>query len=99
MDLIRISSSFASLSVLAAVDPSMILDQFFLLYPIEVFFFLCHGPFERRVLPSGLASRSSQMDVGTSVRVIGLVSYVQIDPLDIASFVAPGGRWKVLRGW
>ncbi|KAL0826276.1 hypothetical protein Bca101_049953 [Brassica carinata] len=37
------------------------------------------------------------MDVGTSVRVIGLVAYVQIDPLDIASFVAPGGRWKVLR--
>ncbi|KAF2557175.1 hypothetical protein F2Q68_00017026 [Brassica cretica] len=98
MDLIRISSSLASLSALAAVDPSLILGQFFLLYPIEVFFFLCHGLFERRVLPSVLASRSSRMDVGTSVRVIGLVAYVQIDPLEIASFVAPGGRWKVLRG-
>ncbi|KAF2596543.1 hypothetical protein F2Q68_00009539 [Brassica cretica] len=90
MDLIRISSSIASLSVLAAVDPSLILGQFFLLYPIEVFFFPCHALFERRVLPSGLASRSSRMDVGTYVRVIGLVAYVQIDPLDIASFVAPG---------
>ncbi|KAF3538660.1 hypothetical protein F2Q69_00020040 [Brassica cretica] len=87
MDLIRISSSLACLSVLAAVDLSLILGQFFLLYPIEVFFFLCHGLFERRVLPSGLASRSSRMDVGTSVRVIGLVAYVHIDPLDIASFV------------
>ncbi|KAF2607309.1 hypothetical protein F2Q68_00044997 [Brassica cretica] len=87
----------ASLSALAAVDPSLILGQFFLLYPIEVFFFLCHGLFKRRVLPSGLASRSSRMDIGTSVRVIGLVAYVQIDPLEIASFVAPGGRWKVLR--
>ncbi|KAF2603142.1 hypothetical protein F2Q70_00026575 [Brassica cretica] len=32
------------------------------------------------------------MHVGTSVRVIGLVAYVQIDPLEIASFVAPGRR-------
>ncbi|KAF2553784.1 hypothetical protein F2Q68_00033801 [Brassica cretica] len=98
MDLIMISSSLASLSALAAVDPRLILSQFFLLYPIEVFFFLCHGPFERRILPSGQASRSSQMDVGTSVRVIGLVAYVQIDPLDIASFVAPagGGRFSAV---
>ena len=79
-----------SLSALAAVDPSLILGQFFLLYPIEVLFFLCHGLFERRILPSGLASRCSRMDVSTSVRVIGLVTYVQIDPLEIA--------WKVLRG-
>ncbi|KAF3524520.1 hypothetical protein F2Q69_00047488 [Brassica cretica] len=108
MDLIRISSSLASLSALAAVDPSLsalaavdpslILGQFFLLYPIEVFFFLCHGLFERRILPSGLASHSFRMDVGTSVRVIGLVASVQIDPLEIASFVAPGMRWRVLRG-
>ncbi|KAF3541359.1 hypothetical protein F2Q69_00020054 [Brassica cretica] len=98
MDLIRISSSLASLSALAAVDPSLILGQFFLLNLVEVFFFLCHGPFERRILSSGLASHSSRMDVGNSVRVIGLDAYVQIDPLDIASFIAPGGRWKVLRG-
>ena len=98
MDLIRISISLASLSALVVVDPSLIIGQFFLVYPIEVFFFLCHGPFEGRVLPSGLASRSSRMDVGISVRVIRLIAYVQIDPLDIASFVAPGGRWKVLRG-
>ncbi|KAF3584884.1 hypothetical protein F2Q69_00028533 [Brassica cretica] len=98
MDLIMISSSLASLSALAAVDPRLILGQFFLLYPIEVFLFLCHGPFERHILPSGLASRSSRMDVGTSVRVIGLVAYVQIDPLDIASFVAPtgGGRFSAV---
>ncbi|KAF2545301.1 hypothetical protein F2Q70_00022198 [Brassica cretica] len=67
MDLIRISSSLASLSALAMVDPSLILGQFFLLYPIGVFFFLCHGLFKRRVLPSGLALHSSRMDVGTSV--------------------------------
>ncbi|KAF3541363.1 hypothetical protein F2Q69_00020050 [Brassica cretica] len=98
MDLIRISSSLASLSALAAVDPSLILGQFFLLYPIEVFFFLYHGPFERRVLSSGLASRSSRMDVGISVRVIGLVAYVQIDPLDIASSLLPagGGRFSAV---
>ncbi|KAF3528931.1 hypothetical protein DY000_02040955 [Brassica cretica] len=94
-----ISSSLASLSALAAVDPSLIFGQFFLLYTIEVFFFLCHGLFERCVLLSGLASRSSRMDVHTSVRVIGLVAYVQIDPLGITSLVAPGGRWKVLRRW
>ena len=41
----------------------------------------------------------SQMDIDTSGRVIGLVAYVQIDLLEIASFVAPGGRWKILRGW
>ncbi|KAF2594707.1 hypothetical protein F2Q70_00043353 [Brassica cretica] len=97
IDLIRISSSLASLSALAAVDPSLILGQFFLLYTIEVFIFLCHGLFERRVLPSGLALRSSRMDVATSVRVIGLVVYVQINPLEMASFVAPGGRWKLKR--
>ena len=98
MDFIRIFSSLSSLSALAPVDPSLILGQFFLLYPIEVFFFLCHAFFERRILPSRLASRSSRMDVGTTVRVIGLVAYAQIDPLEIASFVAPGGRCKVLRG-
>ncbi|KAF3538661.1 hypothetical protein F2Q69_00020043 [Brassica cretica] len=38
------------------------------------------------------------MDVDTSFRVIGLVAYVQIDPLEIAFFVTPGGRWKVFRG-
>ncbi|KAF3489852.1 hypothetical protein F2Q69_00052535 [Brassica cretica] len=98
MDLIRISSSLASLSALAAVDPSLILGQSFLLYPIEVFFFLCHGPFERRVLPSGLASCSSWMDVGISVRVIGLVAYVQIDPLDIASsLLSAGGGSPIAR--
>ena len=99
MDLIRISGSLASLSVLAAVDPGLLLGQFLLLYPIEVFFFLGHGFFEGRVLPSGLASRSSWVDVNTVVRVIGLVAYIQVDALDFLPFVAPGSRWKVLCSW
>ena len=99
MDLIRISGSLASLSVLAAVDPGLLFGQLLLFYPIEVFFFLGHGFFEGRVLPSGLASRSSWVDVSTVVRVIGLVAYIQVDALDFFSFVAPGRRWKVLRSW
>ncbi|KAF3565753.1 hypothetical protein DY000_02015855 [Brassica cretica] len=65
VDLIRISGSLASLSVLAAVDPCLLLGQLLLFYPIEVFFFLGHGFFDGRVLPSGLASRSSWVDVKT----------------------------------
>ncbi|KAF3499538.1 hypothetical protein F2Q69_00041878 [Brassica cretica] len=58
-------SGLASLSVLAAVDSGLLLGQLLLIYPIEVFFFLGHGFFEGRVLPSGLASRSSWVDVST----------------------------------
>ncbi|KAF2567140.1 hypothetical protein F2Q68_00026363 [Brassica cretica] len=72
-----ITMNLASLSVLAAVDPGLLLGQLLLFYPIEVFFFLGHGFFEGRVLPSGLASRSSWVDVSTVVRVIGLVAYIQ----------------------
>ncbi|KAF2537082.1 hypothetical protein F2Q68_00021074 [Brassica cretica] len=92
-----IFDSLASLSVLAVVDPGLLLGQLLLFYPIEVFFFLGHGLFEGRVLPSGLASRSSWVDVSTVVRVIGLVTYIQVDALDFFSFVAPVRRWKVLR--
>ncbi|KAF3573712.1 hypothetical protein F2Q69_00059513 [Brassica cretica] len=93
------SFSLASLSVLAAVDPRLLLGQLLLFYPIEVFFFLGHGFFEGRVLPRGLASRSSWVDVSTVVRVIGQVAYIQGDALDFFSFVAPGRRWKVLCSW
>ena len=85
--------------MLAAVDPGLLFGQLLLFYPIEVFFFLGHGSFEGRVLPSGLASRSSWVDVSTVVRVIGPVAYIQVDALDFFSFVAPGRRWKVLRSW
>ncbi|KAF2563695.1 hypothetical protein F2Q70_00018139 [Brassica cretica] len=89
----------ASLSVLAAVDLGLLFGQLPLFYAIEVFFFLGHGSFEGRILPSGLASRSSWVDVSTVVRVIGLVTYIQVDALDFFSFVAPGRRWKVLCSW
>ncbi|KAF3571336.1 hypothetical protein F2Q69_00060066 [Brassica cretica] len=82
--------SLASLSVLAAVDPGLLLGQLLMFYPIEVFFFLGHGLLEGCVLPSGLASRSSWVDVSTVVRVIGLVANIQVDALDFFSFVAPG---------
>ncbi|KAF3602128.1 hypothetical protein F2Q69_00034908 [Brassica cretica] len=94
-----ITMNLSSLSVLAAVDPGLLLGQLLLFYPIEFFLFLGHGFFEGRVLPSGLASRSSWVDVSTVVRVIRLVAYIQVDALDFFSFVAPGRRWKVLRSW
>ncbi|KAF3489619.1 hypothetical protein F2Q69_00054493 [Brassica cretica] len=91
--------SLASLFVLAAVDPGLLFGQLLLFYPIEVFFFLGHGSFEGRVLPSGLASRSSWVDVSTVIRVIGLVAYIQVDAFDFFSFVPLDRRRKVLRSW
>ncbi|KAF3570561.1 hypothetical protein F2Q69_00061153 [Brassica cretica] len=48
----------------------------------------CGGsePDSRPVLPA-LPNRDPSLDIND-----------QSDPLEIASFVAPGGRWKVLRG-
>ena len=85
--------------MLAVLDPGLLFGQFLLFYPIEVLFFLGHGSFKGRVLPSGVASRSSWVDVSTVVRVIRLVDYIQVDALDFFSFVAPGRRWKVFCSW
>ncbi|KAF3557164.1 hypothetical protein F2Q69_00015485 [Brassica cretica] len=63
-----LSLSLASLFVLATVDHGQLFGQLLLFYPIEVFFFLGHWSFEGRVLPSGLASRSSWVDFSTVVR-------------------------------
>ncbi|KAF3602126.1 hypothetical protein F2Q69_00034909 [Brassica cretica] len=85
--------------MLAAGDPGLLPGQLLMFYPIVVFFFLGHGFFEGRVMPSRLVSRSSWVDVSTVVRVLGLVAYIQVDALDFFSFIAPGRRWKVLRSW
>ncbi|KAF3610980.1 hypothetical protein DY000_02048185 [Brassica cretica] len=63
-----------------------------------------HGSFEGLVLSSGLASRSSWVDVSTVVRVIGLVAYILVDALDFFSSLLSvgGGRFSAVGcapGW
>ncbi|KAF2554473.1 hypothetical protein F2Q68_00015576 [Brassica cretica] len=65
---------------------------------------LLHGSFEGLVLSSGLASRSSWVDVSTVVRVIGLVAYILVDALDFFSSLLSvgGGRFSAVGcapGW
>ncbi|KAL0742768.1 hypothetical protein Bca4012_084281 [Brassica carinata] len=80
------------------MDPSLILRQFFLFHPVEVFFLFCHGFFEGDRLSGRLTSGHSWMNVSATVRMVGLVANVQVDSFDVVFFVVPSGRWKIHRG-
>ncbi|KAL0723301.1 hypothetical protein Bca4012_037900 [Brassica carinata] len=79
------------------MDPSLILCQFLLFYPVEVFFLFCHGFFEGHRLSGRLTSGPSMMNVSVIVRMIRSVANVQVDSFDFVFFVVPSGRWKILR--
>lgn len=97
VDLILTASSFPSFPAFSAADPCLILCQFILLDPEDIFLLFGHGFFERRILPSGLASRPSWMYVSVFLRRIGLITDVQVNAFNLVIFVVPSGRWEIFR--